>query len=105
MEWNDLGSGDRPPSWVRPYPLYNEIGQVHGGLGELVYGLHVPESRKVLQQRVVNHGGVVEPEKPWTMFGCSVLTLCVSGCVGLDQPLLGGPSGVFLVVKEDGSRA
>jgi hypothetical protein len=26
------------------HPLYNEIGQVHGDLGELVYDLHAPES-------------------------------------------------------------
>jgi hypothetical protein len=74
-------------------------------LGELVYGLHVLESRKALQQRVVDRGGVMEPKKPWTAFSCSVLTLCVSGYVGLDQALPGGPSGVFLVVKEVGSRA
>jgi len=40
MEWNDLSSDDRPPR-SEPYPLYNEIGQVHGSLGELVYSLRV----------------------------------------------------------------
>ena len=73
-------------------------------MGELVYGLHAPESRRALQQRVVDHGGVVEPKKPWASSGCSVLTLCVSGYVGLDQPPLGGPSRVFLAVKEVGSK-
>ena len=104
MEWNDLSSGDHPPSMVQPYPLYNEIGQVYGGLGELVYGLHAPESRKALQRHAVDCGGVMEPKKPWTSSSCSVLTLCVSGYVGLDRPPLGGPSRVFLVMKEVGSR-
>jgi hypothetical protein len=55
-------------------------------LGELVYGLYAPESRRALQRHVVDHGGVVEPKKPWASFGYSVLTLCVSGYVGLDRP-------------------
>jgi hypothetical protein len=33
-----------------PYPLYNEIGQVHDNLGVLVYGLRAPESRRALQR-------------------------------------------------------
>ena len=94
----------RSPSKVRPYPLYTEIGQVHGSLGRSVYGLHALESRRVLQQCSMDRGGVVEPKKPLASSGCSVLTLCVSGCVGLDQPPLGGPSGVFLLAKEVGSR-
>jgi hypothetical protein len=49
-------------------------------------------------------GGVLEPKKPWASSGYSVLTLCVLGCVGLDRPPPGGPSRVFLVVKEVGSR-
>jgi len=28
--------------------LYTEVGRVHGDLGSLVYGLHAPESRRVL---------------------------------------------------------
>jgi hypothetical protein len=32
MEWNALSFPPRSPK-VRPYPLYKEIGQVHGGLG------------------------------------------------------------------------
>ena len=73
-------------------------------MGELVYGLRAPESRRVLQRCSVDCGGVVEPKKPWASFGYSVLTLCVLGYVGLDWPPLGGPSGVFLVAKEVSSR-
>ena len=73
-------------------------------MGELVYGLHALESRRALQRRAVDCGGVVEPKKPWALSNCSVLTLYVSGYVGLDWPPLGGPSRVFLVVKEVGSR-
>jgi hypothetical protein len=51
------------------YPLYNEIGRVHGGLGEQVYGLHAPESRRALQRRAVDRGGVVELKKPWASSG------------------------------------
>jgi hypothetical protein len=46
----------------------------------------------------------VEPKKPWMSSGYSILTLHVSGCVGLYWPPPGGPSGVFLVAKEVGSR-
>ena len=73
-------------------------------MGRLVYGLHEPESRRVLQRCFVNHGSVVEPKKPWASSGCSVLTLYVSGYVALDRPPLGGPSGVFLAVKEIGFK-
>jgi hypothetical protein len=52
----------------------------------------------------MNRGGVVEPNKPWASSGYSVLTLCVSGYVSLDRPPLGGPSRVFLVMKDVGSR-
>jgi hypothetical protein len=45
MDWNDLSSSDRPPSRSDLIP-YNKIGWVHGGLGELVYGLHTSESRR-----------------------------------------------------------
>ena len=45
-EWNDL-SGIVLPSRIRCYPLYIEIGWVHGGLGGWTYGLHAPESRRV----------------------------------------------------------
>jgi hypothetical protein len=31
--------------------LYIEVGWVYGDLGSLVYGLHVPESRRALLQR------------------------------------------------------
>jgi len=72
--------------------------------GGCVYGLHVLESRRVLQRRSVDGGGVVEPKKPWASSRCSVLTLYMLGCVGLDLPPLGGPSGVFLVMNEVGSR-
>jgi hypothetical protein len=75
-----------PPPPRSDYPLYNEIGQVHGSLGELVYGLHAPESRRILQRCAVDHGGVMEPKKPYASSNYSVLTLCVSGCVGLDLP-------------------
>ena len=47
---------------------------------------------------------IVEPKKPWVSSGCSVLTLCMLGCVGLDRPPLGGPSRVFLEEKEVGFR-
>ena len=69
-----------------------------------VYGLHEPESRRVLQRCSVDYGVVVEPKKPWVSSSCSILTLCMSGCVGLERPPLGGPSGVFLVAKEVGSH-
>jgi hypothetical protein len=48
----------------QPYPLYNEIGRVHGNLGELVYGLHAPESERALQRYAVDRGGVMELKKP-----------------------------------------
>jgi hypothetical protein len=102
IEWNDLSSSDRPPSRSDLIP-YNKIGWVHGDLGELVYGLHTSESRRALQRHIGNGGGVVELKKPCASFGCSVLTLCVSGCVSLDRPPLGGPSGVFLAMKQVGS--
>jgi hypothetical protein len=73
-------------------------------LGELVYGLRVSESRRVLQWCAMDRGGVLEPKKPWASSGYSILTLCVLGCVGLDWPSLVGPSEVFLVAKEVGSR-
>jgi hypothetical protein len=47
---------------------------------------------------------VLEPKKPWALSDCFVLTLYMSGCVGLDRPPLGGCSGVFLAVKEVGFR-
>ena len=40
--------GTSSPSNVQPYPLYTEIGRVHGGLGGCVYGLHALESRRIL---------------------------------------------------------
>jgi hypothetical protein len=57
-----------------------------------------------LQRCAVDRGGVVEPKKPWALSGCSVLTLYMLGCVGLDRRPLGGPSGVFSAVKEVDSR-
>ena len=57
-----------------------------------------------MQRRVVDRGSVVEPKKAWASSDYSVLTLCMSDCVSLDQPPLGGPSGVFLVAKEVGSH-
>ena len=106
IEWNGMSSDDRSSSssYVRPYPLYNKIGRVHGGLGELVYGLHALESRRALQRCAMDRGNVVELKKPSASFGCSVLTLCVSGYVGLDRPSPGGPSRVFLMAKKVGSR-
>jgi hypothetical protein len=92
------------PPRVRPYPLYNEIGQVHGGLGERVYGLHPSESRRALQRCAVDRGSVVEPKNPGALSGCSVLTLCVLGCISLDRRPPGRPSGVFSAVKEVDSR-
>jgi hypothetical protein len=53
----------------------------------------------------VDYGGVLELKKPWALSGCSVLTPYVSNCVGLDRPPPGGPSRVFLLAKEVGSRA
>jgi hypothetical protein len=82
-----LGSFSLPK--VRPYPLYTEIGRVHGGLGRAIYGLHASESRRVLQRCSMDRGGVVEPKKPWVSSSCSVLTLYMSGCIGLDWPPLG----------------
>ena len=93
-----------PPHYVGPYPLYNKIGQVHGGLGELVYGLRVLESRRVLQLCAMDHRGVLVPKKPWALSGYSILTLCMSGCVSFDRPSPDGPFGVFLVAKEVSSR-
>jgi hypothetical protein len=69
-------------------------------LEERVYGLHVPESRRALQRRAVDHDGVVEPKKPWASSDCSVMTLYMSSCVDLDRPPPGGPSRVFLAVKK-----
>jgi hypothetical protein len=46
----------------------------------------------------------MELKKPWASFGFSILTLSVLGGVGLDRSPLGGPSRVFLVVREVGSR-
>ena len=40
----------------------------------LAYGLHAPESRRVLPWRHVDRGDVVEPKKAWTLSGYSVLT-------------------------------
>jgi hypothetical protein len=40
----------------------------------------VLESRRVLQQRSVDRGGVMELKKPWASSGYSVLTLCVRLC-------------------------
>jgi hypothetical protein len=99
-----ISLGLSSPSKVRSYPLYTGIGQVHDSLGRCVYGLHAPESRRVLQQRSMDRGIFMEPKKPWASSGCSVLTLCVLGYVGLDWPSLGGPSEVFVVAKEVGSR-
>jgi hypothetical protein len=45
-------------------PLYTEVGQVHGSLGSLIYGLRVR----------MDLGVVMEPEKPWALFGCSIMT-------------------------------
>jgi hypothetical protein len=59
---------------------------------------------EVQEGHAVDHGCVLEPKKPWASSNYSVLTLFVSGCVDLDWPSLGGLSGVFLVVKEVGSR-
>ena len=73
-------------------------------MGELVYGLPVPESKRVLQQYGMDRGSVVETKKPWASFDCSILTLCESGYVSLGWPPLGGPSRVFLVAKEVDSR-
>ena len=58
----------------------------------------------VLQQCAVDRGSVLELKKPWASSGYSILTLCMLGYVGLDRPPSGGPSGVFLVVKEVGSK-
>jgi hypothetical protein len=41
-------------------------------LGELVYGLHVPESKRALQRRAVDRDSVVEPKKPWALSSCSI---------------------------------
>ena len=76
----------------------------NGSLGELVYGLHAPESRRALKQCAVDRGGVMELKEPWASFSCSILSLYVLGYVGLDRPPPGGPSGVFLAMKEVGSR-
>ena len=77
---------------------------MHGSLERSVYGLHAPESRRALLRCAMDRGGVVEPKKPWASSGCSVLTLYVTSCVGLDQPPPGGCSRVFLAVKEVSSR-
>jgi hypothetical protein len=96
--------GSSSPSLGSNPPLYPEVGWVHGSLGRRAYCLHAPESRRVLQRRSMDRGDVVEPKKLWASSGYSVLTLCVSSCVGLDRPLPSAPSGDFLVVKEAGSR-
>jgi hypothetical protein len=57
-----------------------------------------------LQQCAMDRGRVVEPKKPWASSDCSVLKLCMSGYISLHRPPLGGPSRVFLAVKEVGSR-
>jgi hypothetical protein len=82
---NDL-SQIIPPK-VLPYPIYIEIGWVHGGLGGCVYGLLMPKSRKVLQQRSMDYGDAVESKKPWALSDCSILTLHVKLCrLGLTSP-------------------
>jgi hypothetical protein len=47
-----------------PYPLYNEIAQVHDNLGVLVYGLRAPESRMALQQCTMDRRGILESKMP-----------------------------------------
>jgi hypothetical protein len=74
-EWNGLSSMVSP-SRVQPYPLYIEIGRVHGSLGGSAYSLHALESRRVLQQLSMDHGSVVKPKKPWTSSGWPILTQC-----------------------------
>jgi len=73
--------------------------------GEFVYGLRAPESRRVLKRCAMDRGGDLVLKKPWVSSSCSILTLYLSGYVGLDRPPLGGPSRVLLVVKEVSSRA
>ena len=73
-------------------------------MGELVYGLHATESKRVLQRCAMDRGFVLVLKKPWASSCCSVLTLYMSGYVSLDRPPLGGPSGVFLAVKEVGFK-
>jgi hypothetical protein len=55
-------------------PLYIEVGQVHGGLGSLAYGLYASESRRVLQWHRVDLGIVMEPKKPSVSSDYSFLT-------------------------------
>ena len=65
-DWNGV-SGDRIrilPLEVRPYPLYNEIGWVQGGLTVLVYSLRASKSRRGLQRCAMARRGVLEPKKP-----------------------------------------
>jgi hypothetical protein len=57
-----------------------------------------------LQRRSMNHSGVVEPKKPWASSGCSVLTLCMLGCVGLDRPLGGEGGRLQGLTRGPGSR-
>jgi hypothetical protein len=75
------------PSFLPYGPTLSLICRDRSGtwrFGGCVYGLHAPESRRVMQQRPMDRGGVVEPKKPWASSGCFVLTLCMSGYVGLD---------------------
>jgi hypothetical protein len=72
--------------------------------GSVAYGLHALESRRVLQQRRVDRGDVVEPKKLWASSGYSVLTHSVSGFVSLDRPPPGVPPRSFLAMKAAGLR-
>jgi hypothetical protein len=47
-----------------PYPLYNQIAQVHDNLGVLVYGLRASESRMALQWCTMDRRGILESKKP-----------------------------------------
>jgi hypothetical protein len=51
------------PSMGSNLPLYIEVGQVHGDLGSLVYGLRAGVQEDITVARM-DLGVVVEPEKP-----------------------------------------
>lgn len=106
-EWSNLLCFD-PSSYLRSdlplYPLYAEVGRVHGSLREFSLWSTCARVHEGFAAAWMDLGVVVEQKKPWMSSGCSVLTPWVSGSIGLDWPPLGTPFVGFLVVKASSLR-